>query len=403
MNILIITSGFLPVPAVDGGAIEKLIEIYLKYNEFNRKDDIVVYSRYSEKIEKEKNNMEYLYSEFRYIGKQNDLKSKINRCCRFLINKIKGIYIGNIYISAILKDLKRRKELEKYDVVIVENIGMYCILLNKYFKNKIVLHMHNDYLNNTTKRAALIIQSCNQIWCVSKFIENRIAEICKNEIDKEKIRVIYNGIDLNKFNNQILKKQNLGDVYRIKKDDFVFLYTGRIMPEKGVKELIKSFIALNKKFNNTKLLIVGEKINNTSIINDYVDELKRIADKNTNIIFVGKVENNDLYKYYSISDAQIVPSLWNEAFGLTVIEGMASKIPLIVTNSGGIPELVDDNCALIVERSNIEEELLEKMEELIMNEEIRNNIVNSAFLKSKEFSKEKFCKNIEKNIEKMEN
>ncbi len=399
MNILIITSGFLPVPAINGGAIENLIETYLYYNEVNRKDNIVVYSRDSEKLTVNDRN-KYSYSEFRYIGKQKDLKSKISKCFRFLVNRIRGVYIGNIYISAILNDIKRRHEIEKYDIVIVENIGKYCILLNKYFKNKVVLHMHNDYLNIDTNNGEQIVKNCNQIWCVSKFVKSRIEEICKNEFDKTKISVIYNGIDLSKFQQKKSNQSDLEQLYNIQKGDFVFLYIGRIMPEKGVIELVKSFNTINKEMNNIKLLIVGEKKNNTHKINDYVKKIKKITNQNKNIIMVGKVNNNDLYKYYSISDAQIVPSLWNEAFGLAVIEGMASKMPMIVSNTGGIPEIVEDNCALIVERKQIEKDLQEKMKKIVMNKKLRENIANNGLKKSNEFGKVEFCKNVENRLEK---
>ena len=68
------------------------------------------------------------------------------------------------------------------------------------------------------------------------------------------------------------------------------------------------------------------------------------------VIHVGYINNDELYKYYQIADMQAVPSMWEEAAGLVAIEGMASGLPLVVTRSGGMVEYVDEKCALTVDK-----------------------------------------------------
>ena len=68
------------------------------------------------------------------------------------------------------------------------------------------------------------------------------------------------------------------------------------------------------------------------------------------IIFTGFIPNKELYKIHHISDVAVIPSIFEEPFGLTVIEAMASGLPLITSDAGAIPDIVDDKNAIIVKR-----------------------------------------------------
>ena len=70
------------------------------------------------------------------------------------------------------------------------------------------------------------------------------------------------------------------------------------------------------------------------------------------IIFTGFVPNKELYKIHNISDIAVIPSIFEEPFGLTVIEAMASGLPLITSDAGAIPDIVDDSNAIIVKRED---------------------------------------------------
>ena len=73
---------------------------------------------------------------------------------------------------------------------------------------------------------------------------------------------------------------------------------------------------------------------------------------------------------YQISDCLVVPSMWEEPFGVVALEGMASSLPLIVTNSGGLMEIVDDKCAFVVNKEqDIVNNLTVKMDEMMINRE----------------------------------
>lgn len=386
MKILIITSGFFPITDGQGGAVEKLLEYYLDYNEKELNEiDVYTVKLSSSKYDKKK----YKYTKFKIIDKTK-MSFKIKRLLYGVLNKISRKYVPNAYIREVVKNLKRENKINYYDRIIFEN-GQNFI---PYFKaktktkSKIILHLHNDYLNKDTKNGKEIINNCNEIWAISNFIKNQVKEINSKKI---RIEVLYNGIDTKNFTKEL--SENEQNILKNKlniKNEFVFLYTGRLMTEKGIKELIIAFNKINNKYNNLKLLIVGGTKNLTEK-DKYKLEISKLASDNKNIIFIGKVDNSEIYKYYKISNVQVVPSLCNEAFGLILLEGMASNLPIIATNSGAIPEVLGEN-DFYVSKNNIIEELAEKMEE-VLDYRLDEKEKNKYKLIISKFSLENYCNN----------
>lgn len=170
-------------------------------------------------------------------------------------------------------------------------------------------------------------------------------------------------------------------------DETVFLYTGRLMPEKGVKELVEAFLVVNQQFPKTKLLIAGGT-KSMRATDSYRESLLSLSKDNQNIIFTGYVEYQSMYKYYQIADIQVVPSICNEAFGLVLLEGLPSNLTVIATKSGGIPEVLKDD-AIYVNRENLVEDLVAKMTQVLKEErEIKDY---KAIIEK--FSIENYCQN----------
>lgn len=144
-----------------------------------------------------------------------------------------------------------------------------------------------------------------------------------------------------------------------------------------------------------KLLIVGSANYGERVKTQFDYELEQLAiplkDK---IRFTGYIDNKELYKIHNISDIAVVPSMWEELFGLVVVEAMSSGLPLVVTKSGGIPEIVDQNCAFILEKN---EELIgnmtQKLDYLIEHHEERIKMGNAGKERSKKFGMEQYMRN----------
>ena len=70
-----------------------------------------------------------------------------------------------------------------------------------------------------------------------------------------------------------------------------------------------------------------------------------------NVIQIGYLDNKELYKYQSIADFAIVPSVWNEPAGLVVLEAQAAGLPVVASNVGGIPEFLCKDAGILVDRN----------------------------------------------------
>ena len=290
-------------------------------------------------------------------------------------------------MNKVVDELKKDNE---YDIIVVENTYQIGMLLKKHNIKNTFLHLHNDYLNNTVKLSKKIFDSYNRILTVSEFIKNRV-ETISNE---NKITTLYNGVDIIKFNKSLYTDEidYLRQSYGIKKGDIVIVFSGRLVPEKGIKELLEAFVEM--KFNESvKLMIIGSSIFKGSKKTSFIKSLENIAyKKKEQIIFTGYVPHDDMPKLYSIADIGVIPSMWEEPFGLTLVEQMAMELPVITSDSGAITEIVNNDCGILVKRDeNFVNNLKNSIEYLIENEQIRKKMGYASRERSKAFSEKLYC------------
>lgn len=152
---------------------------------------------------------------------------------------------------------------------------------------------------------------------------------------KQKIEVIYNGVDTDFF-KPVDKKE----------DVFTIVSTSRLIARKGINYLIDAFIDLSKKISNVKLIIVGDGDLRVDLENKVKES--GISDK---IEFWGKVEKKDIIKAYQRSDVFILPSL-NEGMSNSLLEAMSCGLVIVATDVGGTKELVDRNNGIIIKKES---------------------------------------------------
>lgn len=191
-------------------------------------------------------------------------------------------------------------------------------------------------------------------------------------VDSNKIQVLCNATDLELFSKQIAdeERESIRSELGIKKEESLIIYTGRLCEDKGVVQLLCAFENICKRYDTVKLLIVGSVSYGKTTSDSYTDRIRDfIAKYPDKIVTTGFVPYEQIYKYYSIADIHVIPSMWEEPFGLVAIEGMAVGLPIISTDSGGLVEIFDDDCAIIVKRSNIVSELENAIEGLLTDKE----------------------------------
>lgn len=136
-------------------------------------------------------------------------------------------------------------------------------------------------------------------------------------------------------------------------EDFVILFCGRICPEKGVHRLLRAMPLLPEAF---KLLIVGSPFFAAEDTSPFFEQLKRLAAPLTasgRVRFTGFVPNRRLPEYYRAADAACLPAEWDEPAGITAIEAMACGCPVVATRSGGMPEYLAGSGAVLLERDEL--------------------------------------------------
>ena len=375
------TSGILPVPAVQGGAVENLIDFYLEYNNQYQLHDITVYSIWNAAV-KRHSALKTNANHYRYI-KTEGFFSIINKIIYKKFHK-KGYYNYTIeyYFEQAFKIIKK----EKYDAIIVENRPGFVLKLMDRINTKYILHLHNDFLKPDTRQASNIFAGFNSIIGVSDFISNRVQIINPKQ---SKCQTVYNAIDSQRFYDAIsLRRETFGLFER----DFVIVYSGRLTKDKGILQLIQAINKLNG-IQNLKLLIIGASAYGkdkqpTRFIQQLEKESEPIKDQ---VIFTGFIDYQQVPSYLKMADIAVIPSMWEEPFGLTVVEAMAAGLPLITTRSGGIPEICE-GVATIVDRDNIVENLAASILNLYNNPEKCKQMSAASLERSKLFDKETYAK-----------
>lgn len=351
-KILFISPMRLPIPAVKGGAVETIIDNIIFMNEIEKRFDLTVISVFDLSLSSQKSKN--TYTKFLYY--------KPNKVI-FLFDKIINYLIKDFNILNklfILKYIKKILLKNNFDFVIVENQGFLTYLyLNKNIKNKykgkLIYHLHNDI----------------SIKCVKSFIENERKMLISNYLKKNILKyyncndnsflLLKNGIDTSNLNilNQKDRKKLRGCL-NYKDDDIVLCFVGRIVKEKGIFELIQSMQFLP---SNVKLLIVGSVEFGKNATSSFASSVLEMANNDDRIQLTGYINNKELWKYYQLSDLAVLPSIWQEPAGLTMLEALFNGLYVITTNSGGIPEYLDKKyCCLL----NIDDNLPESISSSVL-------------------------------------
>lgn len=188
---------------------------------------------------------------------------------------------------------------------------------------------------------------------------------CIHEVIEKEVRVVPFGVDLENFSPKKVKSL-------FNESDFVL---GSIKPLEelyNIDILIKSFAALYSKYPQLKLLIAGEGSAEKSLM-ELADKLK----VNDAVTFTGRIPFHEISKYYNMIDVLVNISEY-ESFGVSVIEAMACEKPVIVTNVGGLKDIVkDDSLGLKVEVRN-EEQTTAAIESLLLDKNKYNEIAGNS-------------------------
>ncbi|MEX0569208.1 MAG: glycosyltransferase family 4 protein [Candidatus Njordarchaeota archaeon] len=216
-----------------------------------------------------------------------------------------------------------------------------------------------------------------KVWSEAKSVvanSQGLRELALKTNPNQKIEVIYNGVDTQKFRPASQKNR----------DKIRILSVARLIERKGLNYLIEAIPSIIENQNNVEVLIVGE--------GNLHRELQRKCSGlgiQKYVKFLGGVNNDDLPSIYSNSDIFVLPSL-NEGMSNTILEAMASGLPIITTDTGGSKELIDKNGIIIpiMDSKAISDAIMT----LISNERLRYEMGRKSRRKAEEMSWERVAK-----------
>lgn len=304
----------------------------------------------------------------------------------------------NRNIRKIVKELESYCIKENIDIVVVHHGGLACniiytLLRKRCKKVKFVRFLHgcyDKYLfgNNSNKINNYVIKffmkkaldASDLIIYVSKAVKKSFHK--SFNINNVKEAVVYNGIDENFLKTKFKEKTN------INKRKCKIIYVGRLVKLKGVDILINAIKKLKEERYNVKLTIVGDGEERKSLEN-----LSTQLKLGEAIEFVGRQKN--VIKWLDESDIFVYPSICEEAFGISVAEAMARKCIPIVSNHGGLPEVVDDKKTGYVVKKLDSKNLAQVIKECIDKE------ITGKGIKKEEIRKKAEQFTIDKTIEKL--
>jgi glycosyltransferase involved in cell wall biosynthesis len=183
-----------------------------------------------------------------------------------------------------------------------------------------------------------------------------------------------NGIDTTYFDISLFsddQRQKLKTDLNILLDDFVFIFVGRLVSDKGINELVKAFTEINTLNRKTKLLLVGPLETELDPLN--AETLKTI-EQNQAIIYVGY--QPDVRPYFAISNCLVFPS-YREGFPNVVMQAGAMNLPVIASNINGCNEIIIQNVnGLLIDVKN-PKAIVDAMKKMLNNDMYNTCVYNS--------------------------
>lgn len=396
MKVLILTAdsnGGYPVPASKGGAVSTLVEQLAEGNNAQRLCEMEIMSLYDKKAFE----MAKQYPNIRFLWvKPTALHRLLDKCAfnfiKLLKKNEKAVSFKSPF-SLLYYIRKASKQLRKTDadkVILENNIPLARALKNTAYRGQWYYHFHN---------VPRIDGGCREVFarttgflCVSRFVADRISapDSAIGAISPEKTTVLYNCVDTARFrpvprdSGALLALQKkLG----IANGDRVLIFAGRLTAEKGADHLLRAMQLLPAHY---KALIVGSYHYNAEVKSDFQQQLYALADSlKDRVIFTGYVQHDDLPLYYNLADAAVLPSVWDEPAGLTNLEAMACGVPVITTDSGGIPEYVGDS--VVLERSErLGEDIAAAVQQLLASDSYEQRCADSRQYVCDHFDKDRY-------------
>jgi len=263
-----------------------------------------------------------------------------------------------------------KKFAKKLDVPMVftyhikfEDYYHYIFLVPKVVSQKIIKWFVSRYL-----------KQCDAIIAPSSAIKKQLFDSGV----KKSVFVIPSGINIDHFAKDSGKRDEIRNKYGVKQNEVLLITASRVVPEKNIDFLVRSFAIIRKIRKDAKLMIVGE-----GSFRDELDVLVKELGLEESVIFTGLLDKTGMIAHYQASDIFVFASL-TETQGLVAVEAMAAGLPVVAVKASGIEDMIKSGQDGIL-TDNKEDNFAENAIRVIEDMELRKKMSESARINAQEF------------------
>ncbi len=337
----------LPVPAVQGGAVETLAQQLARQNQISQGLELAVVCQWDAAAAAQAAALSHTL----FFYQAPPRRSLFHSLC-FRLSGLCGRPIHwDRWYAAPLAFLKRLSA----DFYIGEggDLTGWQQASRKLGREKFIAHLHGvtpggPVLDSIYSKSLAISEYVRGAWLSTSAASPQNAVLVPNCVDTGLFRPLPNP-------QAEAERRALRSELSLAETDFVLLFCGRTCPEKGIHQLVAALERIPDP--SVKLLVVGSPFFGAEAASPFLEQLGRqAAALGGRVQFTGFVPNDRLPAYYRMADAACFPALWEEPAGITAIEAMACGCPVIAARSGGMPEYLAGSGAILVDRSEIYQE-----------------------------------------------
>ena len=257
------------------------------------------------------------------------------------------------------------------------NMGMPGLIAKRLLKKPFLVwgrgsdvYLPGSYMRPLSK---LVLRNADAVIALTQDMKTQIQKIYSREI-----LVIPNGIDIKSFEKSSREKARAK--LRIKKKERIVTFVGTLRPIKGLEYLVQALNIMGKKGPRVKLMLVGDG-EEKEHLEGLVGELELEED----VMFIGRVPNEEIPEYMAASDVFVLPSL-SEGFPNVVLQAMAAGLPIIASKVGGLPEIIEEGGnGFLVEPKNAAQ-IADRISQLLEDDELRLKISRNNRRKATQYS-----------------
>ncbi len=254
--------------------------------------------------------------------------------------------------------------------------GLIGIIVKRIFNRPLIVGTFPVEIALTQSKYRFMIPALQLVFQIADIIIPNSnftkKEIERMGVDRDKLKMVYPGVDPNKFNPN-LDGTFIRDEYNCSGDP-ILLTVCRLVERKGIRYLIDALPSIKKEFPKVQLVIVGDGPE----INSLIAQAKRLGVMNSTK-FCRTVPDTELPYFYSIADIFILPAIIDskgdtEGLGVVMLEAMATEVPVVASRVGGIPEALNyGNVGILIEQKN-PKQIAETVISILNDNELRKSL-----------------------------